>query len=247
MLKISVVTPILNCRDLVCDCLESVEQQDHTEIEHIIVDGGSTDGTVDRVIGNKRSAGTVISERDEGIYDALKKGFAVAKGDVVGILHSDDRFYDSHTLSLVASAFYDGAVDYVYGDILMVRKSGRVGRYWRSGELKGGKITRTQLPHPSIFLSKQLVNRITPVFDASYEIAADLKQQLIFANQLEARGRYLNKPLVRMRLGGTSTKSAFAYYRGWRESARAWNEVNGKGGWVYVFKKLASKVKGIRG
>jgi hypothetical protein len=128
----------------------------------------------------------------------------------------------------------------------MVKFSGGVSRYWKSGHLVEGRITSSQIPHPSIFLSRKLVDRLNPYFDSSYEIAADLKQQLFFVNILKAKGSYIEAPFVRMRLGGKSTASMASYAKGWFESRRAWNEVHGKGGLLYVFKKVLLKVKGLR-
>jgi hypothetical protein len=104
--------------------------------------------------------------------------------------------------------------------------------------LDNGYITATQLPHPSLFISKDILAKINPPFDATYRISADLKQQLIMANKLRAHGYYLPCALAKMRLGGASTLDYKAYFLGWVESVRAWNEVHGGGGLVYVIKKI---------
>jgi len=120
-----------------------------------------------------------------------------------------------------------------------------VARYWKTGNFQNGRITGAQIAHPS-FLSRRLVNQLNPIFDSSYRISADLKQQLIFANVLRAKGAYMPEPLVRMRIGGTSTSSLSSYWLGWKESRRAWNEVHGSGGTFFVVKKVFSKLSGIR-
>lgn len=245
-MKISIITVTYNCSEVLKGCLGSIASQSYTDIEHVVIDGASTDGTLEVLHKHRSQIAVHISEPDNGIYDALNKGFAICSGDVVGILHSDDRFYDSTVLARVAEAFKDLSVDYVYGDIEMVRSDGKLVRYWETGELQNGRITGEQIPHPSLFLSRRLVDQITPFFDSSYRISADIKQQLIFTNVLQAKGLYIHQPLVRMQIGGTSTANFFSYLQGWKESCRAWNEVSGSGGIYFVVKKVLSKISGIR-
>jgi glycosyltransferase len=244
--KISVVTATWNAERTLQDCFNSVAQQKYPNIEHVVVDGFSSDSTLDIINENIDQIHIFKSERDNGIYDALNKGFKLSTGDVVGILHSDDFYYDNSVLKKVAEAFQDSSVDYVYGDIQMINPEGQQVRYWKAGPLLNGKIKSTQIPHPSLFLSRRLIQRLEPPFDSSYRISADLKQQLIFANILGAKGVYISSPLVRMRIGGTSTANLQAYLDGWKESRRAWNEVHGSGGAMYVLKKVFSKLKGLR-
>jgi glycosyltransferase involved in cell wall biosynthesis len=243
MKKISIVTATWNSEKTLQDCIDSILFQSYKSIEHIVIDGQSTDRTLEIIRKNERSIDKFVSEKDDGIYDALNKGFKMATGDIVGILHSDDCYYENSVLASVAEKFDDSSVDYVYGDIQMINSKGYQLRYWKAGFLKDGKIKSTQIPHPSIFLSRKLIEKLDPPFDPSYRISADLKQQLIFANILRAKGVYITSPLVKMRVGGTSTSSLGAYIRGWKESKRAWNEVHGNGGNLYVIKKVLSKIK----
>jgi glycosyltransferase involved in cell wall biosynthesis len=244
-LKISVVTVTWNSVQALQSCLNSVANQSYINLEHIVVDGVSTDGTLDVISKNIERIDIFVSERDCGIYDALNKGFKLATGDVVGILHSDDIYYDNCVLHRVANEFKDASVDYVYGDIQMINDEGCQARYWKAGPLPDGKIVSTQIPHPSLFISRKLIQQLSPVFDSTYKISADLKQQIIFANILRAKGSYVPLPLVKMRIGGTSTKNLKAYMDGWKESRRAWNEVHGFGGGWYVIKKVFSKLRGL--
>lgn len=245
-MKISIVTVTYNCVSVLEQCLDSVVAQSYKNVEHAVIDGASTDGTLDVLQAHFRQLAVLVSEPDNGIYEALNKGFSLSTGDIVGILHSDDCFYDSTVLARVAAAFEDPDVDYVYGDIEMVRHDGRVARYWKTGKFPDGRITRAQIPHPALFLSRRLINQLNPVFDSGYRISADLKQQLIFANLLRVRGAYIPQPLVRMRIGGMSTSNLSSYLLGWKESCRAWNEVHGSGGTFFVVKKVLSKLSGIR-
>ena len=245
-MKISIVTATYNCAPVIEYCLASVEGQSYLDVEHVVVDGASTDATKEILSANRAKLAVCVSEPDAGIYDALNKGFALSSGDVVGILHSDDQFYDATVLARVVRAFEDPSIDYAYGDIEMVRPDGNLARYWRTGVFPDGRVTGAHIPHPALFLSRRLVDLLMPVFDTNYRIAADIKQQLTFANVLRARGAYIPRPLVRMSIGGTSTANFSSYLLGWRESRRAWNEVHGSGGARFAVKKVLSKFSGIR-
>lgn len=244
-MKISIVTVVFNRAHCIGNAIDSIQRQSSKNIEHIVIDGGSTDNTVG-ILRQKLSPGAIlVSEPDAGIYDALNKGFMLATGDVVGILHSDDVFFDDQVIERVAHTFSTQIVDYVYGDIVMEREDGTVSRVWRPGLMKDGRIKNKQIPHPALFIARKLLDRVSPPFDASYRISADLKQQLIFANVLEATGAYLPIPMVRMKTGGASTFNYKSYLQGWSESCRAWNEVHGSGGALYVMRKVLSKLPGI--
>jgi glycosyltransferase len=223
-----------------------VAAQSGADHEHIIVDGGSTDETMAIVRERAFTRVRWISEADNGIYDAMNKGVALATGELVGFLNSDDRYADARVLADVAAAYESSQCDFVYGNLQMVNARGRVVRNWKTGSIAPGGLTGTQIPHPALFVSRQLLGKIQPPFDPSYQISADLKQQLIFVNKMRARGTYLPRPLALMRLGGASTRGLSGYLLGWRESARAYNEVFGKGGYWYTLRKVISKAKGIR-
>jgi len=242
---ISIVTVVYNRVNNIENAILSVLSQNYNDVEYVVIDGGSTDGTLEVIENYRDYISVILSEPDRGIYDALNKGFDLASGDVVGILHSDDVFYNTEVLSDVAKYFDDQSVDFVYGDIEMVVPDGNVRRYWKAEPLINGRITTTQIPHPSLFLSSRLLTKLKPPFDSSFRISADLKQQLIIANIFGAKGRCISRPLVKMSLGGTSTSDLLSYIQGWIESRRAWNEVHGQGGFIYVLKKVFSKVKGV--
>ena len=244
-MNFSVITICYNNESLIESVINSLSNQVHCTYEHIVIDGGSTDSTLKNLNRHKDKISILLSEPDDGIYDALNKGFSLANGDIIGIHHTDDTYYDSHVLYNVAKAFEKTNADYVYGDIEMILSNGKVRRHWESKVFKNGIIKSGQIPHPALFLSNKLVKKLNPVFDSTYKIAADLKQQLIIANVLRANGYYL-KTLVRMRIGGTSTKNFNSYFLGWLESRRAWNEIYGSGGTFFVLKKIISKIFDIR-
>lgn len=245
-MKISIVTVAFNAERTIANTLDSVAAQQHPDIEHIIIDGCSTDRTLEIVRFRGSHVSRVLSEPDDGIYDAMNKGLALATGDVVGFLNSDDTYADRAVISDVAWHFSNGSMDYVYGDIHMLDEAGEVVRHWQTGDIPVGGLRNTQIPHPALFVRRSLLDSLNPAFDPSYRISADLKQQLILINKLCARGGYIKRPLVFMSIGGASTAGLRSYAVGWQESIRAYNEVFGRGGWCYTFKKVASKVRGIR-
>jgi len=246
MTKISIITVCFNSAKTIAATLRSVASQSGVDCEHIVVDGGSTDGTMEIVRQNGSHVARAVSEPDRGIYDAMNKGLAMSSGDLVGFLNSDDCYVDRTVLADVAAAYETGSADFVYGDLEMVNRDGRIVRYWKSGEIPAGGLTRTQIPHPVLFVRRPLLHGITPAFDPSYRISADLKQQLILINKMRAKGVYVRRSLTRMSLGGASTAAFSGYLSGWKETARAYNEIFGRGGWWYTAKKVSSKIPGIR-
>ena len=134
-LTISVITAVFNRVDTVGQALASVQDQNWPMVEHIVIDGASTDGSLDILEAQRERLAVLVSERDSGIYDALNKGLTRATGDVVGLMHSDDFYADERVLERVALAFADPAVDAVYGDLDYVAKDEptRIIRRWRSG------------------------------------------------------------------------------------------------------------------
>lgn len=247
-MKISIVTVSYNSGRTIGDTLASVAMQAHPEVEHIVIDGGSTDNTLDIVRERGVHVSRVLSEPDRGIYDAMNKGLRLASGDFVGFLNSDDVYVDDLVLADIADAvrLAGESCQYVYGDICMIDDHGQVVREWQTGELAAGPLDGRQIPHPAFFARREALDLIKPAFDSTLRIAADLKQQLILINKMGARGCYVPRALVKMRLGGTSTRSFRAYVDGWCESVRAYNDVFGSGGLWFTVSKVLSKLGGVR-
>ena len=245
-MRISVITVCYNSVKTIADTLKSVRTQTYDNVEHIIIDGVSSDGTLDVIKSFGTDISVLISEIDSGIYDAMNKGFTYATGDIIGYLNSDDQYANENILAEVVGAFKLSECDYVYGDVEMIDSSGRLVRHWITGEISISNLNVKQIPHPSFFVKKQLLQKLPILFDDSYRIAADLKQQLIIINKLNASGYYMQKPLVVMRLGGVSTNSIFSYLNGWIESRRAYNDTFGGGGTFFTISKILSKLKSIR-
>ena len=231
-LTISVITAVYNGAATIGDMLQSLDAQTWPGVQHVVIDGGSTDGTADIVRGRPRPGRVVLSERDRGIYDALNKGLRVCSGDVVGILHADDVYAHAQVLELVAAAFADPQTDAVYGDLEYVSStSGRVVRRWRAGPYSPRRLGRGWMPpHPTLFVRRSVYERLGG-FDTRYRIAADYDLILRFLGQGRLQPAYIPEVLVRMRLGGVSNRSLGNILRKSAEDYRALrrNAVGGLG------------------
>jgi glycosyltransferase involved in cell wall biosynthesis len=237
----SIITVTLNSDETLSDTLESVSRQKCVSVQHIIKDGGSTDGTLE-LARNFSSQVRVIEQGDIGIYDAMNQGFASATGDYVGFLNSDDFLSYDTVLQDVEEIFVRDGVDIVYGDIEIINASGTVVRQWRSGHLRDGRLRGKQIPHPAFFVRRKTLQQLGKPFDDSYQISADFKQQIQLINEMGATATYLSKTFVTMRHGGASSASLSAVSKGWRECMRAYEEVTGKPGRGFVLGKVARKI-----
>lgn len=244
-MKPSVITVCFNSQDTIKRNIESVNSQNANDIEHIFIDGGSIDRTVDLIVASCTNAYKLVSEVDGGIYDAMNKGVALASGDFVGFLNSDDWYSDSNVISDVASIFSKSNVDFVFGDIKMWSNSGKLVRHWKSHSACAKSLDGRQIPHPAFFVRTTALKRLTTPFDSTYKISADLKQQLILINKLHCVGHYLPRSLANMSIGGASTKNLNSYLNGWRECIRAYNDVFGGGGLYFTLRKVLSKISSL--
>ncbi len=224
-LKISVVTPVLNAAETIGDCMKSVQVQTWADIEHVIVDGGSTDGTIDAIHNNAGESTMVISGPDKGLYDAMNKGISHATGDIIGVLNADDFYADDRVIARVALCLLLQDVDTCYGDLLYVDKTDpdRTVRYWRAGSFARERFRRGWMPpHPAFFARRDLFERYG-AFDLAYPIAADyeLMLRLLYKNHVSTA--YIPEVLSKMRTGGKSAPSPVNAWRIFRENYRAWS------------------------
>ena len=206
-MKISVITACFNSENTIRSAIESVLSQDYENIEYIVVDGASTDGTLRIVNDYSERISRIISEPDKGIYDALNKGIEAATGDLVGFLHSDDLFADDSTLRTVAESA-EGQ-DAVYGDLNYVsaHDTSHIVRRWKSKDFTPDLLKQGWMPpHPSLYLRRDIY-RDQGGFDRSFRIASDYESVLRYFSQPDFKARYIPKVLVTMRLGGVSNGS----------------------------------------
>ena len=218
-LKISVVTATYNCEATLQDTLTSIRLQTNTNFEHVVVDGLSTDRTLEIIHANADGRTTIKSENDRGIYDALNKGIARSTGEVIGFLHADDVYASPDVLAQIAQAFADPTVSAVYGDLQYVRKADttQVVRQWQSSAFTPKRLGWGWMPpHPTLYVRREWYQRIGG-FDINYRISADYYSILQMFSQPTFRAVYLPEVLVRMRLGGASNRSLKAIIRKSRE------------------------------
>lgn len=208
-MKISVITVCFNCESTVGQTISSVNQQTYTNIQHVFVDGASTDGTV-RVIESKSREGSVlVSEPDEGIYDALNKGLALATGDIVGFLHADDFFAHSRVLAEIAERFAESTIQGVYGDLQYVSKLDphKIVRRWKTRSFSKTRLKCGWMPpHPTLYIRKAWYDQING-FDTRYKISADYFSVLTLFSNPAFEAHYIPDVLVKMRVGGASNGS----------------------------------------
>jgi glycosyltransferase len=208
-MKLSVITASLNSGRTIADAIRSVAAQTHPDVEHIVVDGGSTDGTMEIVDSFGARIARRVSEPDRGIYDALNKGIRMATGDVVGFLHSDDLYAREDVLETVAAAFRNDWIDSVYGDLQYVRRddTSRVLRHWKAGDFSRFQLRVGWMPpHPALFVRRAVYERYG-AFDTAFRISADYDVMLRFLGTYGISTRYLPAVLVLMRVGGASNRN----------------------------------------
>lgn len=206
-MKISIITVCYNNAKTISDTIHSVASQTYPDIEHIIVDGGSTDGTLE-IISNAKSVANYISEPDSGIYDAMNKGIAMATGELIGTLNADDFYINSFVINQVAQVFNDN-VDACYADLVYVQEvnTKKIVRYWRSKPFQSGLFLKGWMPaHPTFFVRKSVYQRYG-MFKLNYRIAADVEMLFRLLEVKRINTIYLPKVIIKMRLGGTTNKN----------------------------------------
>jgi glycosyltransferase involved in cell wall biosynthesis len=226
-MKITIITATYNSAATVKDTLNAVSAQDYADVEHIIVDGLSTDDTLTIVSGFPHLA-KVVSEKDKGIYDAMNKGIGLATGDIIGILNSDDIYIDSTVLSEVARVFADPEVMTVYADLQYVDAGDlyRIRRTWVAGPFKKKNFYYGWMPpHPTFFVRKE-VYRQAGLFSTDLRSAADYELMLRILLKYGFSARYLPRVIVKMRVGGMSNASLNNRLRANQEDRLAW-KLNG--------------------
>ena len=202
---VSIITVVFNNEEYIRDAIESVLSQDYSRIEHIVIDGGSTDGTIDIINEYSDNISVFLSETDEGIFDALNKGIVRSHGEIIGILHSDDLFRDEHVVSDVIQKLRDTDSELCFSDLVIVDEvSGKVMRYvmthyFRRWMLRIGFFP----PHPTIFLKRSIFDEFG-LYSKNYKIAGDFDFLIRVFYGRKINWAYLNRITVKMRSGGIS-------------------------------------------
>ena len=241
---ISVITVSYNSRETIADTIESVASQTYPSVEHIVMDGASTDGTLEVLERFRDKLSKIVSEPDEGIYAAMNKGLSLATGDVIGTLNSDDVYVDENVLAMVAEVFRDDSVDVCYGDIFYVDKGdlNRIVRHWKSEPYRSGLFEKGWMPpHPTFFIRRRVLGRVG-LFEPRYRFAADFDFMLRALHVQQLRSTYLPRDLVKMRVGGLTNNSVMNVLRGNIEAYRSCRK-NGLGvSPLFIARKILRKL-----
>jgi len=206
-IKISLITVVFNGARTIEKCIQSVIGQTYKNVEYIVIDGSSTDNTIQIINKFKNNIHHFLSEPDKGIYDAMNKGIKLATGDVVGILNADDFFADNSILQSVAEAFINNTAEIVYGDLDYINPDGGVIRKWRLGPYSPGIFNWGWMPaHPTFYCKKDLFYQFG-FYSLEYGTAADYELMLRFMHLNHVNAVYLEKVMIKMKIGGKSNKS----------------------------------------
>lgn len=222
-MKVSIITSCFNRVATIRSAIESVLAQDYNDIEFIVVDGSSTDGSLDIIREYADRISIIISEPDHGMYEAINKGIRVATGEIIGLLHSDDFFYDNGVVGRIVERMKRTHADFLYGDGLFVNPddTNKVVRNWIGGGYRLWKVRHGWLPlHPTCYIRRDVMMR-QGLYNESYKIAADSDLLVRYLLTGGLTVTYLNEYIVRMRMGGLSTDSA-KRKKMWEEDIRVY-------------------------
>lgn len=208
-MKVSIITIVFNNKDCISSCIESVLSQTYSNIEHIIIDGNSTDGTQQIIEKYRNDIAYYISEKDNGLYNALNKGIRQATGDIIGLLHSDDLFYNNDTISQIVKTFEKNDADLVYANGQYVDKQNikHVKRIYKSKPFRKRYLSVGWIPlHTTIYVKKEVFEEYG-LYNESYTIASDYDISIRWFKNDKIKKYFLNQWVVKMRLGGKSTSA----------------------------------------
>ena len=225
-MKISLITVSYNSDKTIEKTFNSVRIQTYSNVEYIVIDGNSSDNTLNIIKKNQDIISKWISEKDKGIYDAMNKGISLATGDIIGILNSDDFYFDKNVLKKVADCFNKYKVDSVYSDLIYVNKDklDKIDRFWKSGKYKRSNFLYGWMPaHPTFFVKNEVYKKYGN-FDLTISSAADYEFMLRVLFKYRITSKYINFVSVKMRSGGNSNSSLLARIKGNIQDRYAWKK-----------------------
>jgi glycosyltransferase involved in cell wall biosynthesis len=225
-MKVSIITVTYNSEATVKSCLTSVKNQTWPNIEHIIIDNASNDGTIGIIKDTPSRLTRLVSEPDKGIYDAINKGILCASGEIIGILNADDVFMNNQSVEKIVNAFKEQNTDCVYGNLVFTNQKGRVIRVWRSKPFISGLFEISWTPAHPTFYCKKLMYETYGLYKTDYKIAADVELMLRYITVHKINSYFLDDFLVNMRYGGISTRGLRSTIIITKEMRRAFKEHN---------------------
>ncbi|MCX7944064.1 MAG: glycosyltransferase [Deltaproteobacteria bacterium] len=239
-MKISIITASLNSEKTIANAIESINSQTYSDIEHIIIDGKSSDRTLNIVENMKVVDTKIISDKDDGLYFAINKGIKLSSGNIIFLLHSDDILFDKNVVNDAVNKFIETDVDIVYGNILFVDKDdiNKIKRVWIAGNFSRKKlIFGWHPPHTSLFVRREIFNQFG-LYRTDLHIAADYDFMVRVMLNKKVRVYYLNRFVVKMREGGKSTSSIYSHLYSNYECQKAWVQYSGFINPLILFKPL---------
>ena len=214
-MKVSIITVTMNSEKYLSDCITSVKRQSHKDIEYIIIDGNSTDGTLNIIKQNQKNISYWVSEEDRGMYDAINKGIMVATGDIIGILNSDDMFASADSVRSIVDCFETTGTDSVYGDLVYVEATNtqKILRYWKGNSYKRSRFRYGWMPaHPTFYMKRELISQYG-FYENHYFTAADYEFMARYLFLHKVSSTYIDSMLVKMRSGGLSNVTLKSRFR----------------------------------
>lgn len=244
VMKVSIITVVYNNKETINHAIQSVLNQNYSDIEYIIIDGGSTDGTVDIIKDYKKQINKFISEPDRGIYDAMNKGIKWAEGDIIGILNSDDFYINNDLISQIVEEVENKNVDMVFGDVVYVKPDNldKIVRYYSSADFNPQKFAWGWMPaHPSCFLKREIYEK-HGYFKTNYKIASDYELLVRFMVKYKISYSYIPRVFVKMRTGGISNRNVWSNWILNKEIVRSCKENGLQTNIVKVLLKYVTKI-----
>jgi glycosyltransferase len=242
--KVSIITVLLDNKKYIKDAIESVLSQDYENIEYLVIDGDSKDGSVEIIESYKDKIHVFISEKDEGVYDALNKGISKASGDIIGLLHSDDFFDHPRVISIIVERFLKEKVEAVYGDLRYIGNTGKneIVRVWKAGAYKPNFFYKGWMPpHPTFYVRREVYQKFGS-FNTQLKFAADYELMLRFILKHQITLSYIPEFLVKMRVGGASNRNLSNRIKANIEDRKAWKLVEIKPGFLTLVLKPLKKI-----
>ena len=243
-MKVSIVTVCYNSKEYISCAIESVLNQTYKDIEYIIIDGASTDGTNELIKSYDTKITKFISEKDTGIYDAMNKGLSLATGDIVGIINSDDFYINTTTIASIVTEFKKSNADVLFADLIFVDRENidKQIRYWKSKKYIEGSFNSGWHPsHPTFFVKNEFYKKYG-LFKTELKLAADFELMLRFIVKHCAKTHYFNQATVKMRMGGASTKGLKNFIQQNIEVYQSFKMNNLKVSFLYPILRIAPKI-----